>query len=419
MTSEVESRPLTGLRALDLTIVVAGPVGGGVLADLGAEVIKVEHVIARRGQIFDVLPLRAGVEDRPWNRSNWFHDLNRSKLGVTLDLSVPSGREALLRLVALSDVLMENFSPRVMPNLKLDYEVLREANPELIMVSMPGFGSTGPMRDRTAFGPGIEAMTGLSDLTGYQDGPPLKPGNYITDYNAAMLAAFSVMAALHYRRRTGRGQRVEVALREGALQMIGEHVMAHSMNGASPSRMGNRHPAMAPHGVYPCRGEDRWIAIAIDSDSSWRAFCGAMGSPVWAEDPRFATAAGRLHHQDEIDAHIAEWTRERDHYSVMRALQHRGIDAAAALTTEEIASDPHFQARGFVQEVDIPDAGPARYPRYGFQLSRTPVQTGAGPNFGAHNRLVFGKLLGMPHAAIEAMAAEGAIADRPSEKTRA
>lgn len=406
-------KPLSGIRVLDLTIVVAGPVGAGMLGDLGAEVIKIEHLIARR-DVSDALPIAPGVtEDRPWNRSSWFFDLNRSKKGITLNLSVPEAKEAFLELVALSDVVMENFSPRVMPNLGLEYETLRKVNPDVIMVSMPGFGSSGPMRDRTAFGPGIEATTGLADLTGYIDGPPLKPGNYVTDYNAAMLAAFTIMAAIHYRRCTGRGQRIEVPLREGALQMIGEQVMEYAATGRVPARMGNRHPSMAPHGVYPCRGDDRWIAIAIGSDDEWRTLAAVMG----LDDPRFEVAARRLEYQEELDEGLGAWTSGWDPYELMHRLQGLGLDAGIALTTRDIAEDPHYRERGFVQEVELDEAGRARYPRYGFQLSRTPMQTGAGPGFGEHNRGVLHDLLGLSEEMLVDLAEKKALADRPLAPT--
>lgn len=402
-------KPLAGVRVLDLTIVVAGPVGAGVLGDLGAEVIKIEHLIARR-DVSDALPMASGVaEDRPWNRSSWFFDLNRSKKGITLNLAVSEATEAFLHLVSLSDVVMENFSPRVMPNLGLEYEAIKRVNPDVIMVSMPGFGSSGPMRDRTAFGPGIEAMTGLADLTGYIDGPPLKPGNYVTDYNAAMCAAFTIMAALHYRRRTGRGQRIEVPLREGALQMIGEQVMEYATTKRAPTRMGNRHSSMAPHGVYPCRGENRWIAVAIGSDEEWRALADVMA----LDDPRFETVMGRLEHQDELDELLPAWTRHYDAYELMHRLQGAGVNAGVALTTEDIAEDPHYRERGFIQDVELKEAGHARYPRYGFQLSHTPVHTGAGPGFGEHNRAVLHDLLGFSEGMLAELAEKKAIADRP------
>jgi crotonobetainyl-CoA:carnitine CoA-transferase CaiB-like acyl-CoA transferase len=281
------------------------------------------------------------------------------------------------------------------------------------MVSMPGFGGSGPMRDRTSFGPGIEAMTGLADLTGHQDGPPLKPGNYVTDYNAAMLAAFAVMAALRARRRTGLGRRIEVPLREGALQMIGDKVMDYALMGRVPTRMGNRHSSMAPHGVYPCRGADKWIAIAIASDEDWVALRSAMGDPEWAEDGRYRTAAGRLEHEDDLDIRLAAWTRSQDHIGLMHRLQAAGLDAAACLTTAEVEADPHFRARGFIQQVQIPESGPARYPRYGFQLARTPVHTAAGPAFGAHNRDVLQDLLGMSEEDFAGLAAAFGTSDRP------
>ena len=406
-------RLLSGVRIADLTIVVAGPTATGALGDLGAEVIKIENIIAR-GDRATTLPKAADApEDRPYNRSNWFADLNRSKKGLTLNFNVPEAREAFLRLVAVSDVVIENFSPRVMPNFGFTYEALQAVRPDLIMASLPGFGSTGPMRNHTSFGPGIEAMTGLGDLTGFPDGPPLKPGNYVTDYTAGMMAAFVIMAALHYRRRTGKGQHIELAMRDGALQLIGEPIMDFALNGRVQSRIGNRHPSKAPHGVYPCVGEDKWVAIAVASDEEWGVLCDAIGRPDLAADDRFDTVLGRLAHQDEIDGALSAWTRERDHYAVMHTLQAVGVEAAAVLTTEETGSDPHVAARGFIQTVQLPEVGPARYTRHGYRLAETGAVIQPPPGFGEHNRYVLQELLGYSDADFAALEASQGIVWEP------
>lgn len=410
---EQPRRPLEGVRITDLTIVVAGPTATGVLGDLGAEVIKIEHIIAR-GDTSTALPKAHHVDaDRPYNRGNWFHDLNRSKKAITLNLMVPEAKDLFRRLVAISDVVVQNFSPRVMENHGLAYEKLREVKPDIIMASLPGFGMDGPMRNRTSFGPGIEAMTGLGDLTGFPDGPPTKPGNFVTDYTAGMMAAFAVMAALHYRRRTGRGQHLELAMRDGALQLIGEPLMDFAMNGRVQTRIGNRHPSMAPHGVYPCAGEDKWVAIAVATDAEWDKLRATLGDPEWARAERFASVLGRLEHQDEIDTHLGAWTRERSHYAVMYALQAAGVDAGAVLTTQEIGTDPHYNARGFMQPVYIPEAGPVRMSRAGFNLTETPGRIAAGPGFGADNRYVLHDLLGVSEPEITALAEKQAIAWEP------
>ncbi len=411
--SQRRRRPLEGIRIADLTIVVAGPTATGVLGDLGAEVIKIEHIVAR-GDTSTALPKAPHVdEDRPYNRGNWFHDLNRSKNAITLNFVVPEARELFKRLVAVSDVVVQNFSPRVMENHGLTYHTLREVKPDIIMASLPGFGMDGPMRNRTSFGPGIEAMTGLGDLTGFPDGPPMKPGNFVTDYTAGMMAAFAIMAALHYRKRTGKGQHLELAMRDGALQFIGEPLMDYAMNGRVQSRIGNRHPAMAPHGVYPCRGEDMWVAIAVGSDDEWERLRSALGDPDWARDERFATVTGRLRHQDEIDPHLSEWTKQRSHYAAMHTLQASGIDAGAVLTTKEIGTDPHYDARQFMQPVYIPEAGPVRLSRQGFKLSETPGEISAGPNFAAGNHYVFHDLLGLNETQLADLEAKQAIAWKP------
>ena len=409
-------RPLEGVTVTDLTIVVAGPVATGVLADLGAEVIKIENVVARNN-VAEALPKAPHVqEDRPYNRNNMLNDLNRSKKAVTLNFAVPEAKEVFRRLVAVSDVVVENFSPRVMGNFGFGYDALKGIRSDIIMVSLPGFGSTGPMRNRTAFGPGIEAVTGLGDLTGFPDGPPLKPGNFVTDYSAGMMAAFAVMLALHYRRRTGTGQHIELAMREGALQFIGEQFMDYAMNRREQTRMGNRHPSKAPHNVYPCKGEDEWIAIAVGSDQEWERLCGVMGRPAWAQDARYRTVLGRLQHEDELEQRLAGWTREHDHFALMRTLQEAGVDAGAVATTKEIAHDPHYRERGFIQTVDHPEIGPTRYTRHGFKLGKTPGFIGPAPGFGQHNSYVLQELLGMSPEEVQGLAAKGAIAWAPVSK---
>ncbi|MGH2588799.1 MAG: CaiB/BaiF CoA transferase family protein, partial [Dehalococcoidia bacterium] len=245
--------PLTGVRVIDFTNAVAGPVCAQVLGDLGAEVIKVESPTARSPRAHGTPLLSADLPDHPWNRLTSFNELNRSKLGVAFDAGAPAGREAFLRLATVSDVIVENFAPRVVGNLGIDYERIRAVRPDIVYCSMPAFGKSGPYRDRISYGPGIDAMSGLSHLTGYEGGPPMKPGNYYCDYNAALLAAFGILAALEHRDRTGEGQYVEAAMIEGELQLLGEALLDAQMNGRHGERIGNRDSSIAPHGVYPCR----------------------------------------------------------------------------------------------------------------------------------------------------------------------
>ncbi len=410
------ARPLAGARVIDFTNAVAGPLATAILADLGAEVIKVEAPNARPRHASGVAPLRAGGEDRSYNRIMLFNELNHGKQGICLNVARPEGRDAFLRLVATADVLVENFAPRVMGNLGLAYEDLRAVRPDLIMVSMPAFGLSGPYRDRVSYGPGIDAMSGLSHLTGYPDGPPMKPGNFFCDQNAAVHTAFATLVALWHRQRTGEGQRVEMPMIEGEFQILGDAYIDYAMNGRERMRAGNDHPWMAPHDVFPCRGEDAWVAIAVEDDTQWRALCRVIGRPELADDPRYAEAAARHAHRQELKPLIAAWTQERTHYEVQAALQAAGVPAGAVLNALELLADPHVRARHGFEYVDVPNVGPAPYPRVAFLLRRTPVPIAkAAPGFAEDNDRVFRGLLGMDAAAVAALEEAGVTARVPVE----
>ncbi|MBI2887951.1 MAG: CoA transferase [Chloroflexi bacterium] len=411
--------PLEGVRVVDLTIVVAGPTATSALADLGAEVIKIEHVNARTTGGARSLPLPPGVEaDRPYNRAPGFHELNRGKKAIALNLNRPEAQQAFLGLVRTSDVVIENFSPRVMPNFGFTYEALSAIAPGLIMVSMPALGSTGPYATRTGFGPGIDAMSGLAHLTGFPDGPPVKPGNILCDFNAGMLAAYAVMTALYARSQTGEGQHIELAMREGETLLIGEYLVDATMNGRSPMRDGNRHPSMAPHNVYPCREEDTWVTIAVGSDEEWARLQAAMDDPAWARDTRYDGALGRWQHQEELDRHIAQWTRTQTPYAVMERLQAAGVTSGAVLNARDIAQDPHYTARGFQQVVSSPETGPFKLVRPGYVLSKSPAVLHAGPGFAEHNDYVFRGLLGMSDDEVAQMEKVKATSRRPIQLER-
>jgi crotonobetainyl-CoA:carnitine CoA-transferase CaiB-like acyl-CoA transferase len=405
--------PLEGIRICDLTIVFAGPICTSILADLGAEVIKIENTNARGASAGGTDTATAETQDRPYNRVPNFHELNRGKKGITLNLMHPEAKEAFLRLVRKSDVVIENFSSRVMHNFGLDYDVLREEKSDLIMVSMPAFGSTGPMANRISFGPGIDALSGMNHLTGFPDGVPTKPGHVLGDFNAGLSAAYTVMMALMAKRRTGKGQRIEISMREGQTFLIGEYLVAESMNQRSPGRQGNRHSSMAPHGVYPCQGEDAWLALAIDSDEQWQRLRAVLGDPTWAQDERFASVLGRHTHQDEIDAPLGDWTREQDPFELTRLLQAQGIAAGAVQNGRTIAEDKHFQSRDFIRPVPTPEADVLQLLRPGFTLSRNPVKLLAAPSFGADNHEVLSGLLGFSDDEILQMEEVGAISNEP------
>jgi crotonobetainyl-CoA:carnitine CoA-transferase CaiB-like acyl-CoA transferase len=374
-------------------------------------VIKVENTVQR--QIIGSAPVRREdgqlVAPSLAQRAAGFSDLNRSKLGITLNLNLPEARDAVKRLVAVSDVVIDNFSPRVMRNFGLEYEDLVKVKEDIIVASMPAFGKTGPFRDRTSFGPGIDALSGLSHLTGYPDSTPLKPGNYYCDYNAGVLAATAIMAAIYSRRRTGKGQFIEIAMRDGETQLVGEYALDYSLNGRIQQRAGNRHPALAPHGIYRCKGEDSWIAIAVRSDREWRALCRVMRRPGLAEDERFATLLARKRNEDEVDKVLSQWTLETEHISAMHELQSAGVPAAAVMTTKEIAEDPQFKHRDAFQAVEFPGGEAIRLQRVGWRALEANPVIRRGPNFSEHTMQVLTGLGGMTREQVEHLAAIGAV----------
>lgn len=422
-------KPLEGIRVLDLSRVWAGPLATRMLADMGAEVILIEAPAGRGGTRDAVERMRqmhregrrfpyypdGDPGDQPWNRMGMYNDFSRGKLGMTLDLRPPEGKDIFKRLVAISDVVIENYTPRVMPNFGLDYEVLRGINPALIMLSMPGYGMTGPYRDYPAFGTSVEQHAGFSSLIGYADSGPYRTQSTYTDPLVAINGAGAIMLALLYRRRTGKGQFIELAHMEASLGLLGEPIMDHVMNGRRPRRLGNRHASMAPHGCYRCRGDDAWVSLAISSDEEWRAFIGAIGSPAWSHKERFADQLSRWHHQDELDRLIATWTVRQDHYEAMRLLQQAGVCAAAVLNSRELMEDAHLRERGYFATVTHPQAGTHDYPGLPIRFSDTPLGTGGRPSpcIGQHSRQVLRELLGMGEDEIERLVADEVTSDGP------
>ena len=406
-------KPLSGVRVIDFTNAVAGPIASFILADLGAEVIKVEAPSSRPKHAAGVAPLREGADAPSYNRIMIFNELNHGKRSLALDVAAPGGRELFLALAARSDVVVQNFAPRVMGNLGIDYEALRAVNPGIILASMPAFGLSGPLRDRISYGPGIDAMSGLSHLTGYADGPPMKPGNFFCDQQAGVLAAFAVCAALRHAERTGEGQHLELAMIEGEFQVLADAYMDFVMNGRERMRCGNDHPAMEPHGVFRCSGEDAWVAIAVEDDQQWARLCERIGQPALAD--AYPTVEARKAARATITAAIEAWTGRRTHLEAQDALQAAGVPAGAVLHALELLANPHVRACEGFHYVETPGVGPTPYPRVAFRLSGTPVPvSGPAPAFAEANRYVLGEILGLDDARIAALEAAGVIASEPT-----
>lgn len=408
-------RPLSGIRVIDFTNAVAGPIASFVLADLGAEVIKVEAPTSRPKHAAGVAPLAEGAESPTYNRIMLFNELNHGKRSLVLDVAKPRGREIFLDLARHADIVVQNFAPRVMGNLGISYEALAAVNPGVILTSMPAFGLSGPYRDRISYGPGIDAMSGLSHLTGYPDGPPMKPGNFFCDQQAGVLAAFATLAALRHRDATGEGQHVELAMIEGEFQVLADAYMDFAMNDRERMRAGNEHPAFEPHGVFRCTGEDAWVAIAIEHEDQWQSLCAVIGRPDLAADGALQSPAGRKAARGTIAAAITAWTKERTHYEAQSALQAAGVPAGAVLTALELLRDPHVAHRHGFEFVDTPGVGPTPYPRLAFLLSETPVPvSGPAPGFGEANNYVLGGILGLSEDEVHDLERAGVVAREPA-----
>jgi crotonobetainyl-CoA:carnitine CoA-transferase CaiB-like acyl-CoA transferase len=405
--------PLHGIRVLDLTMAWAGPYGTRLLADMGAEVIKIEAV-----NNWDVLRALNGQRpdvERVWDKSPYFNAINRNKYGCALDLSKARGRDLLLRLAEISDVVIDNFRAEVMDNFGLTYEVLSEANDQIIVLTMPGHGKTGPERDFVTYGTTIEALSGLAHLSGYEGGPPHKTGIAYPDPLAGVAAAAAVALALWDRRRTGRGQYIELAQRENLVSVIGEFLVAFSLNGREPPRRGNRHSSMAPHGCYPCAGEDEWITIACEDDAQFAALCSIMDRLELASDPGYADVVSRFLNQGALDEMITSWTEERTSEATAEALQAAGVPAMPVLSVPEVSEDPHLRARGLFETVSHAVAGTWDIEGPHWRMSESPAHIRLpAPSFGQHNRYVFSELISLTDEEIAKLKTEGITGTTPN-----
>ncbi len=410
-------RPLAGVRVLDLTHVWAGPLATRILGDLGAEIIKVEAPSARGQRVRP--PPGVGLYphgdpgDEPWNRQGMFNKLNRNKKSVSIDLKTAAGREVLLGLVAKCDLIIENFSARTMPKLGLGFDQLRQVNPQLIYVAMPGFGTDGPYKDFVAFGPSVEPMTGLTALMGYSADEPRMTSMALPDACSGVTAAVAMLTALARRRTSGQGGFIDLSLHEAAVVLFGEYPIARQLSGVEPDVLGNRHPVHVPFGVYPCAGADNWIQISVCDEEQWQALAHLVGEE-WAQQAAFVSAAGRRAHSDEIDAGLAHWTIAQDKFALMARLQAVGIAAGAVLNAPELLDDAQIKARGYFVEL-----GAAHIPS--FPYPGTPLRIDgqgasgwtAAPRLGEHNTSVLADLLGLDPEHIAELQASGALVNVP------
>ncbi len=412
--------PLAGIRVVELTTAWAGPMAGRVLAWLGAEVIRIEPGSRPCGwrhhgetrSTFRYPDNDPG--ERPWNRSALFNSQNVGKLSVALDLKRPGGRAALLRLVAETDIVISNFTPGTLARLALDHPRLCAVRPDIIVVEMPAYGGSGPMANSTALGPTMEMASGMASMIGHRDGgPPTYTGPSYMDPTGGFHGAAAALTALAHRRRTGRGQHVEVPQVEAAMHYAGAEMLHAIATGRDPERIGNRVTWAAPHDSFPALGEDEWVVIAVTEERHFAALRAVVGDPRLG-DPAFATVEGRLAAQDELYAIIGAWTRTRPKLDAATALQAAGVPAAPVQKANDALASPYLAARGFFAMIDHPEAG--RHPHQGlpFHFSRSAAgPTRPAPCLGEHTHAVLRDMLGLAPDELQALEAAGTIADTP------
>ena len=389
---------LKGLRILDFTWVLAGPYATRILADFGAEVIKVQSK-----------KTAGGVES---NLTGYFSHWNRNKRSITLDMSHPGANEIILRLARVSDVVIENFSTRVMSNWGLDYERLKEVRPDLIMVSMSGMGQTGPRKDFVAFGPALQALSGLTYLTSFTQESPLGLGYAYADLVAGLHAALAILAALEFRDRTGKGQSVDLSQYEAMCTLVGPALLNASANHKDVSPQGNDSDSVpaAPYGCYQCSGADRWCVIGVFNEIEWETLCNILGRPDWTKEERFSDLSRRKENKQDLDRFLEEWTLQHSPEEVVNLLQQGGVAAGVVQNAEDLANDPHLVARDFFVSLEHPvlgkivaDASPIKFKKNSADKWR------AAPLLGEENRYVYTELLGFTEGELSSYIEKGII----------
>ena len=407
--------PLKGLRILDLTHVWAGPLAVRMLSDLGAEVVKVEAPYGRGPQVYPSEPLGGWLggepgED-PWNNNALFVKLHRNRRSLCIDLKTAGGKAMLLELVAVADIIIENFSAQAMRRMDLGYDVISQVNPMVIYVTMPGFGASGPYSDRVAFGPIVEPMSGLTTMLGYGPEEPRNSAMALMDPVAAAHAVAAITTALRERQRTDKGAMVELSLHEGGVAHCGPWLLDEQF-GVSPQNLGNRHPNMAPHGIYRCSGTDQWLALACEDDAQWAALTELLTKDgiehsLEAEWPVLMRQAKT----EEIDATISSWTRDNDKDELTERLQLTGVPAGPVRTTPEMLADPQVLHRGFF----------VTYERFDTPMPGNPIhmsgldsrQWSPCPSLGEHNEEVLAEWLGYEEEQIRQLQQQQVLFDQP------
>ena len=403
-----QARPLEGIRIIDLSMGWAGPLATRNLADMGAQVIKVESC-----ERFDWWrsweATQAWIADNGAEKSPQYLYVNRNKQDITLDLENPRGRELLLQLVATADALVENYSGGVLPKLKLDYSYLVEANPDLVMVSMPAFGSTGPWSQFRAYGSTVEHSSGLPHLVGDPEQAPTMQHVAFGDAVGGLNGTAAILTALWHKQRSGEGQFVDLSQVECLFPLAAPGILHQSVHGQSPRRSGNKHPDHAPYGVYPCEGDDAWVVIQVTDEIQWQRLQDLI--PALAP---FGDVDERLDKREALDECVRAWTQQRPAAAVMQLLQGVGVTAAKLNNAQAILDEPHLQDRGYLQWLEREYVGVQPHPSPPFRVTADPIPiTSPAPTLGQHNRDILGELLGLGAAELEELEQQGIIGTKP------
>jgi benzylsuccinate CoA-transferase BbsF subunit len=410
--------PLDGIRIADFTWVWAGPYCTLQLAHLGADVIRIET--KTRPCITRVIPPWPDMKPGGLNRSGYFNQYNQGKRSITLNFKDPAAHEVARRLIAKSDVVINNFAHGVMDKLGFGYDAVRKLKSDIIMISLTGYGDTGPYRDYVAYGPAQVPLSGLSALTGYRGWPPMHAGFSYADPNGGVHGAFAIMAALFHRSKTGQGQYIDMSQWECATDLLAEGILEYTMNGREPERIGNEDPQMAPHGIYRCldRPEqvmgvtiDQFVAIAVADDREFERFASAIGKPQLAGDAKFTTLEARKGNEEELNRIVEEWTSPRAAVEVARVLQEAGVAAAVVADNKYLSEeDAHLKDRNYFVYKEHPEVGTRQHCGMPWKLSRTEtVVRSAAPCIGQHNEEVLTQVLGYSADEVAKLTAQGAL----------
>jgi len=402
-----DSLPFEGVKVADFSWVGVGPTTAKYLADHGATTVRIEaanpmDLLRAIGPFKDNIP---GPD-----RSQFFGSFNTSKLGLTLDLKSPAGLEVACRLIAWADVYLESFTPGTVDALGIGYEKARTLNPSIIMTSTCLMGQTGPAASYAGYGLHAGSIAGFYEITGWPDLPPDGPYTAYTDTIAPRFLASIIMAAMDHRRRTGQGQHIDASQLEIALHFLAPQIIDYHVSGRLATRNGNRSETAAPHGAYPCEGDDQWCAIAVENDQQWAGLRRALGEPDWAKDQRFDKAEGRLAHQDEIETKLSEWTQTKAPKSAMEILHSEGVPAGVVQRSSDLQRDPQLAHRRFFRYMEHQEMGNIPYTGHQFRISGYDSgPRSAAPVMGQHNDEVMREVLGMTEDEITEAIIGGAL----------